>query len=43
MSHHPARGGAQIVLLTDDGIVERVRERFSHLPLVVEGCGWTAY
>jgi hypothetical protein len=29
--------GVQIVLLTDDGIVERVRQRFSHLSLVVEG------
>jgi hypothetical protein len=29
--------GAQIVLLTDDGIVARVRDRFSHLPIEFEG------
>jgi hypothetical protein len=32
-----AEGGAQLVLLTDDGIVERVRDRFSRLPVTVEG------
>ena len=31
------KAGARIVLLTDDGIVERVRQRFSHLGLTVEG------
>ena len=29
--------GAQVVLLTDDAIVDRVRARFSHLPIAVEG------
>jgi len=29
--------GSQMVLLTDDGIVDRVRDRFAHLPIVVEG------
>jgi hypothetical protein len=29
--------GAEIVLLTEDGIAERVRQRFSHLPITVEG------
>jgi hypothetical protein len=31
------QAGASIVLLTDDGIVERVRQRFAHLGLTVEG------
>jgi hypothetical protein len=30
-------GGASIVLLTDDGVVDHVRERFGRLPIRVEG------
>jgi len=30
-------GGAQVVVLTDDGIVERIRRRFAELPITVEG------